>query len=71
VTDERAAGDELGPRGRMTDGGIVVYDCVVCEAETVFNGMCLDCQVDAGRPLKDIATDWDNHIARIAGKEGQ
>jgi len=55
----------------MTDGGIVVYDCVVCEAETVFNGMCLDCQVDAGRPLKDIATDWDNHIARIAGKEGQ
>jgi len=49
----------------MTDGGIVVYDCVVCGHETVFNGMCLDCQCDAGRPLEDMAADWDNHIAAL------
>jgi hypothetical protein len=55
----------LGPRGRMTDGGIVVYPCVVCETETVFNGMCLDCQCDAGRPLVDMTADWDNHIAAL------
>jgi hypothetical protein len=56
---------ELGPRGRVTDGGIVVYPCVVCGQDTVFNGMCSDCQIDAGRPLQDMAADWDSHIAAV------
>lgn len=54
---------------RVNDAGIAVFDCVVCGVESIFP-LCSDCQIDLGKPLPEIQSDWERHLATLVEEGG-